>query len=133
MKRIGIGAALIALAAVACAPRAPQQQPQTTQIEDDQFSQRATIIGAELVDNSVRSDVKEWFIRSFVEKKTAEVDHELFVHVSYIGERRRYEVATDDHATALPFFRIERDRGACHYSSCDYDEDFGLGLRDDVL
>lgn len=129
-----IGAALIALTVVACAPRAPQQQqPQALQVEDDQFSPRATFVGLEQADASTPQTVKEWFIRSFVDKRSGEVDHQLYVHVSYVGDRRRYEIATDDHATSLPFVRIERDRGACKYGSCDYDEDFGLGLRDATL
>ena len=129
-----LGAALIVLAVVACAPRAPQQQQQQAiEVEDDQFSTQATFIGARLVDDSVRGSFKEWFIRSFVDKRSGEVDHQLYVHVSYVGDRRRYEIATDDHATSLPFARIERDRGACKYGNCDYDEDFGLGLRDAVL
>ncbi|MGH7125831.1 MAG: hypothetical protein ACREFI_15765, partial [Stellaceae bacterium] len=129
-----LAAALIALAVVACAPRAAQQQQQQAiQVEDDQFSPRATFIGTELVDDATRGSVKEWFIRSFVDKRSGEVDHQLYVHVSYVGDRRRYEVATDDRATSLPFVRIERDRGACKYGNCDYDEDFGLGMRDAVL
>jgi len=131
MRRLG--AVLMGLALVACAPRAQQQQPQQPQairIEDDQFSPRATIIGTRVADDQTGG---EWFIRSFVDKRTGEVDHQLYVHVSYFGDRRRYDMATDDHATLLPFTRIERDRGACTYGSCDYDEDFGLGLRDAVL
>lgn len=128
-----IGAALLALVVVACAPRAPQQQTKAIQIDDDQFSTQATFIGTEQVDDPIRGSFKDWFLRSFVDKRSGEVDHQLYVHVEYVGDRRRYEIATDDHAAPLPFTRIERDRGSCKYGNCDYDEDFGLGLRDAVL
>ncbi len=129
-----LSAALIALAVVACAPRAAQQQQQQAiQIEDDKFSPEATFIGIQVIDNPGSGTFKEWFIRSFVNKQSGDITHQLYVHVGYTGDRRRYEAATDDHATPLPFARIERDRGACKYGNCDYDEDFGLGLRDTVL
>ena len=131
MKRIG--AALIALAVVACAPRPAAQQPQFVQIEDDQFSQRATFIGIEIIDNPARGDFKQWFIRSFVDKRSGELAHQLYVHIRYFGERRRYEAAADDHATSLRFVRIDRERGACHYGDCDYEEDFGFELGDKTL
>ena len=72
-------------------------------------------------------------MRSFVDKRSGEISHQLYIHVSYFGERRRYEVATDDHAMSLPFVRIDRQRGACHYGDCDYDEDFGFELSDKTL
>ena len=129
-----LGAALIALAVVACAPRpAAQQQPQFVQIEDDQFSPEATFVGPKLVEGAIPGTVKVWLIRSFVGKRSATVTHQLYVLVNYTGERRRYEMATDDHATPLPFTRIERDRGACSYGDCDYDESFGLDLSDATL
>ena len=130
-----LGAALIALAVVACAPpRAAQpQQQQSIEIEDDQFSQQATFVGTEQTDNQIRGTFKDWFIRSFVDKRSGEVSHQLYVHVRYSGDRRRYELATDDHATSLPLARIERIREGCSHGDCDYEEDFALGLRDPVL
>lgn len=127
--------ALIALAVAACAPRAtqPPPQPQAVEFQDDQFSQEATFVGIEQTDNQTRGTVTDWFIRSFVDKRSGEVSHQLYVHVSYLGERRRYERATDDRATTLPLSPIERLRGSCSHGDCDYDEDFALGLRDPIL
>jgi PDZ domain-containing protein len=131
-----LGAAVIALALVACTPRPPlaqQPQPQAVQIEDDNFSPQATFIGVNQLDTAVPGSFQEWLLRSFVDKRSGEVTHQLYVHVGYTGLRRRYETATDDHATPLRFFPIERQRGACSYGNCDYEEDFGLGLSDTTL
>jgi hypothetical protein len=125
------GAVLIALVVVACAARAPQQQ--AVEVQDDQFSTQATFIGTEQVDDPIRGSLKEWFIRSFVDKRSGEVTHQLYVHVRYAGERRRYETATDDHATPLPLTRIERRREDCSHGDCEFEEDFGLALGDAVL
>ena len=131
-----LGAVLIALAVVACAPRlpAPQQpRPQAVEIEDDQFSPEAKVVGTKVIDSTIPGTAKVWFIRSFIGKRSGEVTHQLYVLVSYTGERRRYEMASDDHATPLHFTPIERERGACSYGNCDYDENFGLDLSDATL
>jgi membrane-associated protease RseP (regulator of RpoE activity) len=131
-----LGAVLMALAVVACGPRTPaaeQPRPQAVEIKDDQFSPEATVVGTKVIDSTIPATVKVWFIRSFIGKRSGEVTHQLYVLVSYTGERRRYEMASDDRATPLRFTPIERERGACSYGNCDYDENFGLDLSDTIL
>jgi|GEM_PF-2518990 len=107
-------------------------EKQTVTVQDDQFSHDATIVGTKLFENPFGGIFKEWFLRSFVDKKTGAVTHQLYVNTHYLGEWHFYDSAADDTATSLRFIPIGREVGDCH-GLCDFDETFGLMLDDDVL
>lgn len=107
-------------------------QKQTVGTQDDQYSPSATIVGTKLFDNPFGGVSKEWFIRSFIDKKTGAVTHQLYVETSYIGDWKYYQSANDDTAAPLPFIVIDREVGDCT-GGCSLEETFALGLQGSVL
>jgi hypothetical protein len=71
-------------------------------IEDSEFDQSVKVIGLHLFDNPFGGIIKEWFLRSFINKKTKAVSHQLYVQLNYRGEEWHfYTTAADDSATSL--------------------------------
>jgi hypothetical protein len=107
-------------------------------LEDDKFEQRARVIGYPTnfglailpnIPNTAR-------IRSWIDKKTGAVDHQLYVTEYYDGNWRFYQTATDENATALRFVSVRRDVVTCagsRYSGCSYVEIYGVDMDDAAL
>jgi hypothetical protein len=121
---------MFALLVSACA--SVPLEKQAVQIEDDKFSKNAVMVGTKLFENPFGGTSKEWFIRSFVNKETGSVRHQLYVATNYPGDWRFYNSAADDTATALPFLSIDRQVNDCH-AYCDFDETFAVVLQDSTL
>jgi hypothetical protein len=126
----------LALVAFLAACAVPLEQQAVT-VAGDQFSQVATFSGTKLFDNPFGGVFKEWFIRSFVDKRTGGVSHQLYIHTSYTpflgGSWHFYESGADDTARSLPFVQIDRTVESCSGTTCTYDETFALTLEDSVL
>jgi hypothetical protein len=109
----------------------PIEQQRVT-VQDDQYSPSAKIIGKKLMDDHTFS-LAVWYLRSFVDKKTGLVSHQLYVDTDYYGAWHFYQSANDDTEAALPFTQIDRQVISCTGWQCHYDETFGLDLDDSVL
>ncbi len=107
-------------------------EKQAVSIQDDQFSQKATVLGTKLFDNSSGGPFKEWFIRSFIDKANENVSHELYVYTHYLGDWHFYQSAADDTAAPLTLVSIDQKVGDCQ-GICDFDETFALLLSDTTL
>ena len=68
-------------------------------------------------------------LRSFLDRRTGEVTHQLYVSDSYFGAERGWNAARDSAGTQLPFVPVSRDEIACD-RSCSYVEEFAATLSD---
>ncbi len=126
--------ALLVLIVAACVPLRPPQPPHVT-IEDDEFSPQATVVGVSLTENTVGGVLRKWFLRSFVDKRSHAVTHQLYVNLSYNGDRMIFNRAADDTATPLPVVRIDRSTFYCDrkVDVCTRTETIGVELSDAEL
>lgn len=102
-------AALLVLIVTGCTPPGPPH----VAIEDDEFSPQATVLGVSLADRPFGGIYRTWFLRSFVDKRSHAVTHQLYVELSYDGDRMIFNRAADDTATPLPVLRIDRSTLYC--------------------
>jgi len=128
-------AGLISFAVVGCAGH--YSGPDVT-AQSDEFSKDIKIKGVSrsevpnLVDFATGGITRSWFIRSWVNKDTGAVRHQLYVDLGYHYAWKFFQSATDDTATALNFVSIDRSVIDCH-SSCSYTETVGVDLNDATL
>jgi len=72
-------------------------------------------------------------LRSFMDRRTGETAHQLYVTDSYFGTERGWNEARDDSTGApLPFIAIGHDEITCD-SGCSYVEEFAAKLPESVL
>jgi hypothetical protein len=75
-----------------------------------------------------------WNLRSWIDKATLTVTHQLYVDISYEGSWAFYQSAADDHANDLPLTKISQEVGSCGgLMGCDLTEDVGVELDDSML
>lgn len=111
--------------------------PPTTiaNIQDDAFSKNVTINGGtvhEFPSGILGSLFRNFFIRSWVDKKTGSVSHQLYVDITYDGEWKFFEWAADDTATSLNVVKIDSHVDNCH-NGCSFEEILGIELDDATL
>jgi len=68
-------------------------------------------------------------LRSFLDRRTGAVTHQLYVSDSYFGTERGWNAARDSAGTQLPFVPVSRDEIACE-DRCSYAEEFAATLAD---
>jgi hypothetical protein len=71
-------------------------------------------------------------LRSFLDRRTGEVTHQLYVSDSYFGAAREWDSARDSAGTPLPFVSLSRDEIACD-PGCSYVEEFAATLPDSKM
>jgi hypothetical protein len=71
-------------------------------------------------------------LRSFVDRKTGETAHQLYVSDSYEGTERDWDAAHDSTGAALVFIPISRDKIACD-DGCSYAEEFAANIPEGEL
>ena len=103
------------------------------QIENDQFSSSATVVGLSQFDNPFGGVSKQWFLRSFVGKESHVVTHQIYVSISYLGDWITISLAATDQAQSLPVTRIDSQVGSCSAGLCSLSEAVGLGISDAML
>ncbi len=99
-------------------------------IEDDEFEISATFLGPQAFVDDVGEDY--YFIRSWVNKETGAIKHQIYVVVRYGGDWRFYERARAVGGSTLDFTEIDRDVDCARYG-CTYTEDFGVAVSDSSL
>lgn len=105
---------------------------QISRVENDQFSKNITIVGGQQYVNPLGGTFRSWLIRTWIDKKTQKVTHQLYVEISYIGEWKYFQMASDDKATSLHVDRISTHVGNCS-GGCSLDEAIGISLSDAEL
>jgi hypothetical protein len=136
--------AFLGLALAACAQLAPPEsaaQPKTAgdaQIvaaRQDPLSRFIGVIGARAQHAPPFLGVREtnfYCLRSFVDRQTGEIRHQLYVSDSYSGAQRGWNAARDGAGHPLRFVEIGRDEITCD-GGCSYAEEFAASLPDNEL
>ena len=83
-------------------------------------------------------DYINYMTRSWVNKETSSVTHQVYISIAYAaGGWRFYNSATLKGGDPLEFTSINRDvvgcQGGTYVSSCNYKETIGINLTDDFL
>lgn len=120
---------------------ATAQQPPT--IKDDEFEPQITIIGNELGRTESQEQIgstsyknirSAFFLRSWMNKKTAQVTHQLYVTAFYRDKHWRFwGAASDDTSASLSVVKIASEASNCSDRGCFYQETFGVELTDEFL
>ncbi len=71
-------------------------------------------------------------LRSFVDRRTGETAHQLYVTDSYFGADRGWNAARDSAGAPLPFVAIGHDEISCD-AGCSYVEEFAAKLPESTL
>ena len=71
-------------------------------------------------------------LRSFVDRRTGETAHQLYVTDSYFGAERDWNAARDSAGISLPFVAIGHDEISCD-AGCSYVEEFAANLPENML
>jgi hypothetical protein len=71
-------------------------------------------------------------LRSFLNRRTGEATHQLYVSDSYFGAERGWNAARDSAGTQLPFVPVSRNEIACDVR-CSYVEEFAATLSDSKM
>jgi hypothetical protein len=71
-------------------------------------------------------------LRSFLDRRTGEAVHQLYVSDSYYGTERDWNAARDSTDRPLPFVPLTRDEITCD-NGCSYVEEFAVTLSESVL
>ena len=104
-------------------------------IEDDRFSKTIVFKGESKrhLQGSGPSDSNVLFIRSWLEKETGRVTHQLYVNHTYHSDGWKFwSRASDENANDLRFVSIDRDVKV-FIGCCLYSEDFGISIAESIL
>lgn len=106
----------------------PKPEQPMVQIKDDQFERSATIVGIDVVTGLNDENYHRYFLRSWVDKQTFAVTHQLYVNLHYRGDWKFFRSVSSQDAKPLKFIRVRRDVITCResgYYGCWHVEDFG--------
>lgn len=120
-------AAFATAAPAEAAPRAP-----AVQVTTDQFSKEVAFVGPIGAVNPFGGTSRIWRLRSWLNKETKVVSHQLYVDIGHVGSWRWYSIAADDQANTLEVLRIHSNVGSCR-GGCSLSETVGITLADDLL
>jgi hypothetical protein len=138
-----LAAALLGLAVSACAANAPTSAPAasgapktlTIVVRGDLSPRYIEFIGPKTLFAKPFLDVPDtnyFALRSWLDKKTGDVAHQLYVSESYAGARRTWLGAHAGKGDALTVVAISSHEIACQ-PSCSYTDDFAASLSDALL
>lgn len=112
--------------------------PKIVQVEESQFEPTIRFVGIpqEFAPRSLNGTFsREWRLRSWLDKQSGKVKHQLYVTDIYNGKEWRFWVrANDQNASNLNFTSIDKTVISCsRYSGCGYAETFGVDIDDTSL
>jgi hypothetical protein len=130
---ISLGVALASCAAVA--PREPATGIPGVEAREDSPHRFITFVGAKAQHAPPFLGIPEtnfYCLRSFIDRRTGETAHQLYVTDSYFGAQRGWNGARDGAGTPLPFIAIGHDEISCD-AGCSYVEEFAAKLPESAL
>lgn len=130
---ISVGVALASCAAVA--PPEPATGTPVVEAREDSPHRFITFIGAKAQHAPRFLDLPEtnfYCLRSFIDRRTGETAHQLYVTDSYFGAERGWNGARDGAGIPLPFIAIGHDEISCD-AGCSYVEEFAAKLPESAL
>ena len=110
--------------------------PPAVTIKADEFSPAIRIDGPAGQFHAFSGTDWTWRLRSWVDKPTRQVTHQLYVFTIVYGDYQYFQLAADDTAQSLPVTVIDRsiDRSAdCRHLDCEHYETFGIAVDDAML
>ena len=128
----------LGMALTSCAqltPRQPATGVVVTEAREDSSHRFISFIGPKAQHAPPFLDIPEtnfYCLRSFVDRRTGETAHQLYVTDSYFGVERDWNAAHDSLDASLPFIAIGHDEIACD-AGCSYVEEFAAKLPDSTL
>ncbi|HEV2301073.1 MAG TPA: hypothetical protein VGR91_05830 [Stellaceae bacterium] len=139
-RRHVLVAALAGLAVSACAvkPQSPTAEKAATPVvvvREDVSARYIEFIGPKILYAEPFlgvPDTNYFALRSWLDKRTGVVTHQLYVSESYVGARRTWQSARDGKGDPLPIAAIGNHKIACR-PSCSYTDDFAATLPDALL
>jgi hypothetical protein len=102
------------------------------QVSADKFSKQVSFVGPAASVNPFGGTIRLWRLRSWMDRDTKAVTHQLYVNVSYSGDWRWYYRAADDHADDLVTEKIGSSVPSC-VAGCTLSETIGVELPDALL
>jgi hypothetical protein len=113
--RLLVCIATLAIALGGCANENSVPVPLT-----DKFAPQIVVKGPSRYDDPVLGIAKEWYLKSFVDKKTGYVTHQLYVSIAYVGAWKLFDTASNDQGRALPVRQVDPSVGnSCDVELCD--------------
>ena len=140
IKQFAAGA-LLALALGGCAilhpdePLPPQPAAQGVELTKEQGGRFIAFVGPKQQHTEPFlgvSDTNYFALRSWLDNKTGEVAHQLYVEDSYDGGPHRWNGAHDQDNKPLVFVPISRNEITCDLG-CAYADEFAAALPEDYL
>jgi hypothetical protein len=140
MNRRGRGflALSLGLALTSCALLAPRQPAVGTlgvEAREDSSQRFISFIGPKTQHAPPFLGIPEtnfYCLRSFVDRRTGETAHQLYVTDSYFGAERGWNAARDSAGAPLSFVAIGHDEIICE-AGCSYVEEFAAKLPESAL
>ena len=134
----GLIATFLGMALTSCAslaPRPPDAGVLVTEAREDSSHRFILFIGLKGQHAPPFLGIPEtnfYCLRSFVDRRTGETAHQLYVTDSYFGAERGWSAARDSTGATLPFVAIGHDEISCD-AGCSYVEEFAANLPESVL
>ena len=136
-RRRGFLVASLGVPLTACAHLAlpnPADGARAVEVREDP-PRFVTFIGAKAQHAARFLDMPEtnfYCLRSFVDRRTGEAAHQLYVTDSYFGAERGWNAARDSAGAPLPFIAISHDEITCD-TGCSYVEEFAANLPESLI
>jgi len=109
----------------------PEPERIVMRVNDDQFEQSIEVLGIDATWGLNSENYHSYFLRSWIDKRTVAVTHQLYVTLYYQGNWRFFESASSQDAKPLTFVSIRRHVITCEESrvlwrpdGCQLVEDF---------
>ena len=128
----------LGMALTACAQLTPRQTDSgvlVTEAREDSSHRFILFIGPRAQHAPPFLDIPDtnfYCLRSFVDRRTGETAHQLYVTDSYFGAERGWNAARDSAGGPLPFVAIGHDEISCD-AGCAYVEEFAANLPESLM
>ena len=113
----------------------PQPEAQGVELTKEQGGRFIAFVGPKLQHTEPFlgvSDTNYFCLRSWLDNKTGETAHQLYVADSYYGSPYKWEGVHDTQNAKLRFIAISRNEISCE-QGCSYADEFAAGLPEDYL
>lgn len=142
--RPGLAAMVVGGIAAACAPVTPQPSPgpattsatTTVAVRENLSGRFIALIGPKAQHDPMYLDTPGtnfFCLRSFIDRQSGEIAHQLYVAASY-DQKREWDTVRDSAGLPLPFIPISRYPIACDgKNNCSYAEEFAATIPEGEL
>jgi len=137
-RQRGFIAPLLGMTLTSCAqltPRPPDTGVLVTEAREDSSHRFILFIGPKAQHAPPFLGIPEtnfYCLRSFVDRRTGETAHQLYVTDSYFGAERGWNAARDSAGAPLSFVAIGHDEISCD-AGCSYVEEFAANLPESLM